>query len=320
MKPLKDNWMSHLDSLPLYPAGKRLNEIDDRFWASQSSDNRTCVIVDLSINVRGESTGEIIASVESHRDAKRPTLIIYRLLDERLRDKFLVMFAAISTKSRTIINNKLINHITQQILEWAAFLSPKRGGLSDKALQGLWGELYFIKTYLTMTFTPELLVEAYTGIRGKPQDLTTPDFYVEIKTTLTHAPRVINISSLEQLDPLFSDQILVLILISPTVNGLSLLDLMSDIELSISDNTAALYEFKKLVSNATQEASEQQLQKVFKCLNVLAWEIRDDFPSLRRSRVDSAILLAKYDLQVSVIESFRLAQGIEEWINARRTS
>lgn len=317
MKPLQDNWMSHLESLPLYPAGKRLSEMDDRFWVSASSDNRTCVIVDLSIKVRGDSTGEIIASVESHRDVKRPTLVIYRLLDERLRDKFLVMFAAITTKSQTVSNTMLVNHITQQILDWAAFLSPKRGGLSDKALQGLWGELYFLKTYLTMTLTPEHLVAAYTGIRGEPQDVTTLDFYVEIKTTLTHAPRVINISSLEQLDPLFSDQILVLFLISPTVNGHSLLELMSDIELSLSDNAAALYEFKKLVSNATQEASEQQLQKVFKCLNVLAWEIRDDFPSLRRSRVDSAILLAKYDLQVGALESFRLAEGVEEWIDAR---
>lgn len=317
MKPLQDNWMSHLESLPLYPAGKRLSEMDDRFWVSESSDNRTCVIVDLSIKVRGDSTGEIIASVESHRDAKRPTLVIYRLLDERLRDKFLVMFAAITTKSQTVSNTKLVNHITQQILDWAAFLSPKRGGLSDKALQGLWGELYFLKTYLTRTFTPEHLVEAYTGIRGEPQDVTSLDFYVEIKTTLTHAPRIINISSLEQLDPLFSDQILVLFLISPAGNGHSLLELMSDIELSLSDNAAALYEFKKLVSNATQEASEQQLQKVFKCLNVLAWEIRDDFPSLRRSRVDSAILLAKYDLQIGALESFRLAEGIEEWIDAR---
>lgn len=317
MKPIQDSWMNHLEDLPSYPAGKRLSQADDRFWASMSSDNKTCVIVDLSIDARPLSTGEITASILSHGDTKRPTLVIYRLLDENLRDKFLTMFAAITTKSGSVDNTKLVNHIIKQIFDWAAFLSPKRSGMSDKELQGLWGELFFLKNYLLAKFSPEMVMATYVGIRGAPQDIATPSFYVEIKTTLIHAPKIIKISSLEQLDPRFNDQILLLFLLSRAATGLSIANMIADIEQALSDDLAALYEFKKLVSKAIEEASEQQLELTYTCLNVAAWEIRDDFPSLRRSRVDSAILAAQYDIQVSALEGFRLTESIEEWIDAR---
>jgi hypothetical protein len=311
--------IEHLKALPDYPIGKPISRSDDRFWASIWEDGAICVTVNLGHNTNKYELGEIIPAILCYRDIHGPDILIFKLQVSNLRDKFLHVFKAITESSKDISNERLFNHIKLQIHEWAAFFSPKRGGMTDGAVRGFWGELFFLRNYLCPIIAPKQVMHCYTGIYGGAQDFVTAKFSVEVKTTKSPSPTHIQISSLDQLDKSTTELILLLMCLTESPEGISIKQLVEDIESILIADLNTFFEFQKMMSTSLAQATESQLEQQYDCSSITAWDISGEFPALRRSELPQAIEEASYQISIKEIVDFKISCSTEEWIDARRT-
>lgn len=307
--------LSHLRALPEYPEGTRVAVQDERFWAAKNSDGSVCVFVD-GIQARNLlQLGEILPSIFLHVDQLRVSRGIFTLTEVSLVEKFLTVFVAIANDAKEISDADVCDHIKKEILEWSAFLSPRRTGITDEKLRGLWGELYVLQNFICGRFSPRESLRAYIGIHDAPQDLSGHDFSIEVKTTISRAPSTVSISSLEQLDANCPHQLLVLLALVGSDDGVSVSDLVDEITDILGADVRVAMQFQRLVHAALDGATEAQLDERFYPANLSAWEVTADFPALRRSDVNGAVLRADYSLAIQQLSDFLMTQDIGDWID-----
>ena len=320
MKTRNTDPLSHLRSLPEYPEGTRVAQQDPRFWAARNSDGSVCIFVE---GIQGRSQlqlGEILPSIFLHVDQLRLSRGIFTLTEVALVDKFLTVFVAIANDANQISDADVCDHIKREILEWSAFLSPRRTGISDEKLRGLWGELFVLQNFICRRFSPRESLMAYVGIHDAPQDLSGSDFSIEVKTTISRAPSTVSISSLEQLDALCPHQLLVLLTLIGSDDGESIAELVAEITDILSADVRVAMQFQRLVHAALDEATEAQLNEKFLTSTLTAWEVTDDFPALRRSEVNGAVARADYSLALQQLSAFLITKDIGDWIDGLRAT
>jgi len=123
------------------------------------------------------------------------------LLDDDYKEIFSILSEDIINSVRNAKNKKqAIDFFYSRLFRWINFLeSFGNRGLSKESARGLFGELWFLYTYLIQTGYPNSL-ESWTGPKGTPQDFQFPGVAVEVKTTIMKQPQKIRISNELQLD------------------------------------------------------------------------------------------------------------------------
>jgi hypothetical protein len=312
--------INHLRSLPEYPEGTRVAEKDPRFWAAKEHNGDVCVFIDCIPSKTVFALGEILPSILLHADHLRASRGVFRLIEGALTEKFLTVFVAIANEAGEIPDTDICNHIKREILEWSAFLSPRRVGISPEKLRGLWGELYVLKKFICGRFSPRETLHAYVGIHDEPQDLSGYNFSIEVKTTISRAPSTVAISSLEQLDASCPSQLLALLTLVGTDTGESISDLKDAIISYMEADVGSAMQFRKLVHDALGDATEAQLGEKFESVNLSAWNVSSDFPALRRSNVPGAVKTASYTIALHQLSGFLLNDDIGDWIDGIRAT
>ncbi len=310
----------HLRSLPEYPEGTRVARNDSRFWAAKHPNGDACVFIDCIQSGTVFDLGEVLPSIVLHADQLRGSRGIFTLTERSLTEKFLTVFVAIADEAEAIPDIDICNHIKREILEWSAFLSPRRSGITDEKLRGLWGELYILNRYICGRFSPRETLHTYVGIHDEPQDLSGSNFSIEVKTTISRSPSKIVISSLEQLDANCSAQLLVLITLAGSDSGHSISELLDQVIFKIESDVSSALQFKKLVYEALDGATEAQLGEKFESTGLTAWNVGSDFPALRRADVPSAIHSAKYTIALHLLSDFLMSGEIGDWVDGNRAS
>jgi hypothetical protein len=310
----------HLRTLPEYPEGTRVAGNDSRFWAAKNPNGDFCVFIDCIQNNTLFDLGEILPSIFLHADQMRASRRVFTLTETSLAEKFLTVFVAIANESLAIPDSDICNHIKREILEWSAFLSPRRAGITDEKLRGLWGELYVLNEFICGRFSPRETLHTYVGIHDAPQDLSGSNFSIEIKTTISRAPSTIAISSLEQLDANCPAQLLVLLMLVGSDVGRSISELVDEVISELESDVSSAMRFRKLVYEALDGATEAQLGEKFETTGLTAWNVGSDFPALKRSDVPNAIQSAKYTIALHLLSDFLMADDIGDWVDGNRAT
>jgi len=86
-----------------------------------------------------------------------------------------------------------------RVARWITLLSRAPGGLSDERQRGLYGELFVLSNRLAPPFGPGASVRGWTGPAGG-HDFQLRGGAIEVKTSSTHRPQTMTISSERQLD------------------------------------------------------------------------------------------------------------------------
>ena len=237
-----------------------------------------------------------------------------------MADKFLTVFVSIAYDSTSVPDERLIAHIKSQLLDWAAFLNPKRAGISERKIRGLWGELYVLQKYFCGRFSPREVVDSYAGIHDEPQDLVGNNFSIEVKTTMSRAPATVTISSLDQLDANSPNQLLTLLTLAAADDESSINSLTSSINTFLEADIRQSLRFRKIIADALDGATEEQLEESYKCVEEITWDTNNNFPALRRSELDEAIHSAEYKLSLTRLSEHIIAGNIGDWIDGLRAS
>ncbi|MED4582512.1 PD-(D/E)XK motif protein [Brevibacillus choshinensis] len=125
------------------------------------------------------------------------TKITLKLTHESYLDFFTSLIDDISSYTNQATSKEQAMHMfLSRLQQWQLFLrrcSPN--GLGEEAQRGLFGELYFIRSYL-----PLEKIEAWQGPRLLPHDFQLPGFAVEVKAVSTKLHQKLKINSEKQLD------------------------------------------------------------------------------------------------------------------------
>jgi hypothetical protein len=196
----------------------------------------------------------------------------------------------------------------RRLTRWRKLLEVgQRTTLSDTALRGLLGELWFLQ-YIAI---PRLGIEA--GVRGwvgpldAPQDFLVNEFLFEIKTCVPGANRV-TITSLQQLDtgnsPLYLG-VVWLASANPTVhNAFCAAHFVASIRNAIEANPTSSTEFALRLAEAGYTDCEEYEHAWYNVTQTRCFHVRDDFPRLIRGRSPVGVEDATYVIDLSACESF----------------
>ena len=94
---------------------------------------------------------------------------------------------------------KALHSLKKRYITWKSlFKNEPINNISVEKLQGLYGELYFLKKYMLDSYGAEKAIQAWSGPEGYSKDFSVDDSWYEIKTVGANTASV-KISSLAQL-------------------------------------------------------------------------------------------------------------------------
>jgi hypothetical protein len=306
-------------SLGSYPAGARFSEYDARFRVSKDSVGSLILFIheDEKLLV-SDLLKDIFSGLQLYQDqATSGTRMVIKLQEIELKSKFAVVCRSIVDEADRLTGVALYNFIYEELIGWSSFMKPKKDGLSPQEYTGLWGELSVALDHYLRIFGVVKFCDTWTGLANTPtpQDLSGYDFTVEVKATFTVTPKVLHISSLEQLDAPVQKQALLHLRLSESPDGRSLEDLIHAIEVVMVDHPKELAKFMRAVRGMVGDASEEQLRQKNSILGSDCFEISPGFPRLRRTEVSPLIVRAEYKISIHGLSDFKCESGIEGFLN-----
>lgn len=193
---------------------------------------------------------------------------------------------------------------------WMEFWKGTHKDLTEKVLQGLYGEISYIERLLGRKFDPLTVVQGWTGPEDSEKDFILPRYWAEIKTIRNGKDRV-QISSLDQLQLLDDDERsgrLVVYTVDQTEapEGESVLHLIKRVTKMLSVNPDAVKYFESTVRHFGIRENEPKLETLrFRCVDVKEYSATDsDFPSITRAKASPAVASATYSLYLGLLDTW----------------
>ncbi|MEO8058361.1 MAG: PD-(D/E)XK motif protein [Burkholderiales bacterium] len=185
---------------------------------------------------------------------------------------------------------------------WQEFMARHGSdGLSDAAIIGLYGELWFLRDRLAPRAGFELSIDAWSGPLGEPNDFALPRGFVEVKTTTRQAPELIEISDVDQLDDRRGRIVLAHVRLQSNPQGESLVQLVSSVRaVAAADGPGRLQRLNDLLLAAGYlDAHADQYTRTWHVSAVDLYSVADGFPRLRRDDMRAGVRNCRYVIEVS---------------------
>jgi hypothetical protein len=304
-------------SVGSYPAGARFSEYDDRFRVSKDSAGSLILFIqEEDTFLVKDLLKDIFSGLQLYQDTRIPgTRFVIKLEATELKNKFAVVCRSIVDEVGSLEGLALYTFVYEELIGWSSFMRPKKEGLTHEEYTGLWGELSVVLDHYIKRFGVKGLLNNWTGLASTPQDITGCDFTVEVKATFAVTPKVLHISSLEQLDAPVKHQAILHLRLSESPEGRSLEGLVEAIELIMANHPRELAKFQRIIREEIGNASENQLSQKNTITGSDCYEVSGDFPRLCRSKVNAVIARAEYKIFLHGLSDFIVDNGIEEFLN-----
>lgn len=201
---------------------------------------------------------------------------------------------------------KMINVIDIRLKKWQQMLKSTGGkNLSVEEQMGLYGELIFLKDIIS-EIGPEKALTSWTGPEKDKQDFLLENTVIEVKSAKTSKGEVATISSLGQLNSNKKNFFLTFYNISPSENGSSIEELSNEIKTKFNSSNLLIELFERKLMEYGYIPMLNPLLEKFKIDKSKAFEVKEAFPKLTATVVDSRILSVKYILDLSRLNEFEV--------------
>lgn len=213
--------------------------------------------------------------------------------------------------SEIIDENILIDHLAERLIKWQSLfekLGPQ--GLSDNAQRGLFGELYFLRKYLSNSSDSAKCINNWMGPEKAIQDFQYSNWAVEVKTTHGKNHQKIHISSERQLDDSIITNIF-LFHLSLDIRmdyGETLNFIIEDIIKMISENSLATNQFKfKLIESGYFDIHKKLYNDIgYTIRHENIYSVIGDFPRITEKEIPIGVGDVKYSIILSESESWKI--------------
>ncbi len=257
------------------------------------------VLQDLPIT--GGLSVTLVPQLEGSRPGERSLAV--ELDDPQFSDIFTVFCDdLVDGISRCAKVNDAILLLLQRLGRWQEFLSNATDGLSNNALVGLFGELWFLRSML-VPLGGIGLVTCWTGAERGPQDFVVPGTCaVEVKTSIARVFSSVRIHGDRQLD----DAGMVCLFLAclrlerTDVGGESLSDVVNDLRRLTSTIPEFSSIFDRLLTKAgwLERHAYRYEQIHFRVMQRRFFRVNSEFPRLLTQSVPAGISDISYQLDL----------------------
>lgn len=307
--------------------GRRISEAEPALYAALDARGRRWLLVEIGPEVspfteRASSALEVTVGefdIGSHRNGRFIALICCQAEHERT-------FAALSTDIVTALSTPVedpVRSVRTIIRRWRAFLSSSAGGLSAEQALGLFGELWFMSSWLPAVRSS---IEAWTGPDSSRHDFQHPTMSIEVKVTALHGGPVHRISTLEQLeDPATGELFLFSLHVADdALAGNTLAGLVEAIRSSLQPDL--LEELDLRLARAGYNPVDAALyRRPLRILSEKIYRVTDSFPRVTRASfaggIPSGVGGITYTLSMHACAPWLIADSpaADEWLALRGT-
>ena len=178
---------------------------------------------------------------------------------------------------------KALKQLKKRYITWKTMFkrnSDKK--VSSEVLQGLYGELYFLKNYMLETYNSAIAIQAWSGPDGRSKDYAVGTEWYEIKTVGANSSNV-RISSLAQLSSDYDGHLVVIKterMSDQFDNGEACIhDLFKSILSKINDETTEAIFLSKL-SAFGYDISDESYTAKFDVKSMTSYKVSEGFPRI----------------------------------------
>ena len=188
--------------------------------------------------------------VDALCDDRNPSksYLLILILNQQYKDIFSVLCDDLIIQVASILDEKgLIKELLNRLAKWhALFERLAQQGLTAEAQRGLFGELYFLRKFLSVSKDKSYCINSWQVPSNTVQDFQHGNWAVEVKTTHGNNHQKIHISSERQLDDsILPNLFLFHLSIDIRENhGETLNDLVEWIENYLANNVSELNSFR----------------------------------------------------------------------------
>lgn len=198
-----------------------------------------------------------------------------------------------------------VRRFFRRLGHWHSLMAHARvTSMEPHEIRGLIGELIVLEQLM---HSSALAVAAWVAPEDHPQDFALSDRILEVKARSSGSRNNVQISSLEQLEsgplPLF---LLVVELVESEASDARSLSAIVDAVLAIARLQGPGVEDRlesALIKRGYARHDQYGVDR-YRLVGVCAFSVRDDFPRIGRSLVDSRIVKANYTLDLSLLANF----------------
>jgi hypothetical protein len=224
-----------------------------------------------------------------------------------LTDAFVSLVAELATKSAAASTEQTaITVFFETLSEWQELLSARTERMTESALRGLMAELWFGFESAAHHHSLSETTRAWVGPLGGAQDFQflAPGLRYEVKS-LRPTRTDVEISSAEQLD---GDNIRLAVVTVEEVeqpsDGVTLPELVRSIRSRLDEGDDRA-DFNRKIANLRIDLDDAwYAEHSYSILRLQVFDVRDEFPALRRSQLPKAIARAIYRINVDSINPF----------------
>ena len=209
--------------------------------------------------------------------------------------------------SGSLSENKALSQLKKRYAIWKTmFKSNSVKALPKGVLQGLYGELYFLKKYMLDHFDPKTAILSWGGPDATSKDFAVGMDWFEIKTVGASATSVL-ISSLTQLDS-EHDGHLVILRVERMPDSYDAADscigkLIESIMLTINDETLESIFLAKL-SSIGIDLTDENINVKFDVKSQSFYLVDKSFPRIRQSQLAIEITDVCYSLAIPALNQY----------------
>lgn len=250
-----------------------------------------------------------LQSVDIYLTPSSPCYLAISLLDSSFADIFLDLCNDLisSTQKKATREDGLVNLINR-CWRWQTLLNRKGSPLlSLQQQQGLFAELSLLSDHLIPSLGSSRSIEMWHGPYGSYHDYISPLLDIEVKSFRSFGMPNIRISSEHQLErPLDKPLFLVCYALShDQTSGYSVSSKAEQISNLIAGSAPSICGlFHSLLDEAGFVWTHDYENSKWTIESVACYEVRDNFPSIIRSRLDSAVVNVEYDLNPLLLSDF----------------
>ncbi len=205
----------------------------------------------------------------------------------------------------------LVEKLLERLAKWQSlFEKIGKQGLSDEVQRGLYGEIYFLRFFLSSVSDKNYCVKSWLGPEKSIQDFQYSNWAVEVKTTHGNNHQKIHITSERQLDDTIIKKIFLyhLSLDVRVGNGESLNILIEDVSELLSDNTMAsnLFKLKLLESGYYDIHKPLYDERGYSIRQENLYRVSGNFPRITENQIPIGVGDVRYSIVLSESEEWRI--------------
>jgi hypothetical protein len=261
-----------------------------------------------------ESVGFEVRPVSRTNGRKGTVTLALILKDARYKDIFTVLAQDVIDHVLLASDHKqVVSTLIARLLRWQAFLKEHSpDGLSEKARQGLYGELWFLRQVVIPQLGFRRGVECWTGPKGTQQDFQFEHCAIEVKTTVAKQHQKLAIASERQLDDTGAGT-LILLHLSLDVRqgrGESLPDIVVSVRSLVQNDPLAKEELEALLFEVgyldIHAPRYEQIGYTEREVNY--FKVEGDFPRIVEADLRNGVGDVRYTISVAECRRFSLPE------------